>query len=509
MIDKIMLFSDDFRIGSNSPIVIKNLKKFNAKNDLEKTENEKVLFKTTDNKFQYGNIAELKTENFFLKIFNKESLKLNLFQPENNLEDMTEKDLNLKLNQLEKELKEIGIRINSSGLKPGIYKGAIEIIPDNPNVEKVCIELTLNVLFSLSYTIEKNELYLSPRNVDNIKLNLKNIAKRDLVLQGKLTSSHSWISFSENTFSLPTDGEKTIDCIIKAPGLRFDKSRDYDCNIMITYSLDNQSFEEVNIPLIIKVSNYKPSLEYQISSNKYICYPEKSKTIELFIFNQGEVGSYLDIELKCSKDWISFLQKDYIIKYDEKLSVPLVFNDRKNMKQGVYECQITIQSNDPNNKKEIINLLFEVIPDTCTVTLQISNSVAYIKKASKDEIIRINLDVAPCIKNGRTLVPLRFISDVSGAKIEYIVQQDNEIRVRYKDIYVRLWLQRKGYRQYDALVQIADEEPVKVYLDAPPMIIDGRTMVPLRFIADAFGAKIDWDSNAQTITLNIEIDYRD
>jgi len=117
MIDKIMLFSDDFKIGSNSPIIIKDLKKFNAKTDLEKIENEKALFQTLDNKFQFGNSAELKTDNFFLKIFNKESLKLNLFQPENNLDDMTEKDLNLKLKQLEKELKDNDIHLNLDNSK--------------------------------------------------------------------------------------------------------------------------------------------------------------------------------------------------------------------------------------------------------------------------------------------------------------------------------------------------------------------------------------------------------
>ena len=42
----------------------------------------------------------------------------------------------------------------------------------------------------------------------------------------------------------------------------------------------------------------------------------------------------------------------------------------------------------------------------------------------------------------------------------------------------------------------------KVYPDVPPQIIDGRTMVPLRFISELFGAEISWDNNTQTVYIN-------
>ena len=40
-----------------------------------------------------------------------------------------------------------------------------------------------------------------------------------------------------------------------------------------------------------------------------------------------------------------------------------------------------------------------------------------------------------------------------------------------------------------------------VQLDAPPTIINGRTMVPLRFVSETFGAEIGWDGKEQKITL--------
>ena len=38
-------------------------------------------------------------------------------------------------------------------------------------------------------------------------------------------------------------------------------------------------------------------------------------------------------------------------------------------------------------------------------------------------------------------------------------------------------------------------------MDAPAQIIDSRTLVPLRFVGEAFGCIINWDNDAQTAEL--------
>lgn len=38
--------------------------------------------------------------------------------------------------------------------------------------------------------------------------------------------------------------------------------------------------------------------------------------------------------------------------------------------------------------------------------------------------------------------------------------------------------------------------------DVPPQIIDGRTMVPVRFIAEALGSEIEWDADKKTVFIN-------
>src|SRR5690606_17057096 len=40
-----------------------------------------------------------------------------------------------------------------------------------------------------------------------------------------------------------------------------------------------------------------------------------------------------------------------------------------------------------------------------------------------------------------------------------------------------------------------------VPLDAPPYLRNGRTMLPLRFISEAFGAEVHWNEQARRVTI--------
>ena len=40
-----------------------------------------------------------------------------------------------------------------------------------------------------------------------------------------------------------------------------------------------------------------------------------------------------------------------------------------------------------------------------------------------------------------------------------------------------------------------------IEIDQPGTIIDGRTLAPLRFVAEAFGGTVRWDGGTQTATI--------
>jgi hypothetical protein len=102
----------------------------------------------------------------------------------------------------------------------------------------------------------------------------------------------------------------------------------------------------------------------------------------------------------------------------------------------------------------------------------------------------VSLDAAPVIVNNRTLVPLRFISESFGANVKWDpVLRIVEINFNGTDIKL----------QIDN--ELASVGGKKIVLDAPPQIIKGRTMVPLRFIVESFNAHVEWDGDTQTITI--------
>ncbi|MDD4614672.1 MAG: stalk domain-containing protein, partial [Caldisericia bacterium] len=143
----------------------------------------------------------------------------------------------------------------------------------------------------------------------------------------------------------------------------------------------------------------------------------------------------------------------------------------------------TIKAIDKIGNEKVIDLHI-VYPEKKIVILRIGNNQAEVNGQF------VKLDAPPTIINGRTMVPLRFVSETFGAEIGWD-GNEQKITLIYYGKTVQLWIGRS--------TAIVNDDPM--ILDAPPTIINGRTMVPLRFCAETFGAEVGWDGSTQTITL--------
>jgi len=38
-------------------------------------------------------------------------------------------------------------------------------------------------------------------------------------------------------------------------------------------------------------------------------------------------------------------------------------------------------------------------------------------------------------------------------------------------------------------------------MDVAPTVIDGRTLVPVRFVSEAFGTEVEWDANTRIVSI--------
>ncbi|MBQ6553647.1 MAG: copper amine oxidase N-terminal domain-containing protein, partial [Firmicutes bacterium] len=101
----------------------------------------------------------------------------------------------------------------------------------------------------------------------------------------------------------------------------------------------------------------------------------------------------------------------------------------------------------------------------------------------------VESDVAPQITaEGRTVVPLRVISETLGAKVDW----DSETKT--------VTAEKDGKTLSLTIgAKVMDNNGAKLTLDSPAQIVDGRTMVPLRVISESFGCKVDWDGASKTV----------
>ncbi|WP_349408734.1 stalk domain-containing protein [Pseudalkalibacillus sp. SCS-8] len=117
----------------------------------------------------------------------------------------------------------------------------------------------------------------------------------------------------------------------------------------------------------------------------------------------------------------------------------------------------------------------------------------------KDDPVEVNVEIdgvkqtfdQPAIlEKGRTLVPLRGVFEKMGASVTWD-QDSSTVHVKKDDKHISLKVGSKT-------AYINGE---KVTLDVPSKMINYRTMVPLRFVSEALGAKVYWDSSSLTASI--------
>lgn len=104
--------------------------------------------------------------------------------------------------------------------------------------------------------------------------------------------------------------------------------------------------------------------------------------------------------------------------------------------------------------------------------------------------LTLSLEIPPVILNGRTLVPFRAITESMNIPVSW---DDKSRSVTASDGTTTVRL------QIDNPIAYINNNPVT--LDAAPKIMNGRTLIPLRFFSEAFDCKVDWNSTLRRVTI--------
>lgn len=111
------------------------------------------------------------------------------------------------------------------------------------------------------------------------------------------------------------------------------------------------------------------------------------------------------------------------------------------------------------------------------------------KEALINGVAKAN-DVEPVIVNSHTMLPIRFIAEELGAKVDW-KQETQTVSVETDAIKISLVI-GEGF---------ATVNGEKIALDTPSFIKDSRTFLPLRFVMENLGADVKWDENTRQVKI--------
>ncbi len=107
-----------------------------------------------------------------------------------------------------------------------------------------------------------------------------------------------------------------------------------------------------------------------------------------------------------------------------------------------------------------------------------------------------SMDTAPLIRESRTLLPIRFVAEPLGAAVSWDEGQ-RKVTILLEGTTVELWIDQNRARVKGVDTSIDPANPGVVPIIVPP----GRTMLPLRFIAESLGCQVLWQETTREVTV--------
>ncbi|MEZ4812370.1 MAG: stalk domain-containing protein [Caldisericia bacterium] len=159
------------------------------------------------------------------------------------------------------------------------------------------------------------------------------------------------------------------------------------------------------------------------------------------------------------------------------------------------EYTITVE-NELGDSETIGPFFVKCIQEEIIMLFTIGSKTAYVNGIEWPT----QLDAAPFIveSSNRTVVPFRFIGERIGATLDYSPKDAAVEKVWYEidsavegHVLVEVWINKTT----------AKKNGIAVEMDQAPLIRNGRTVVPIRFVAENLGAKVEWFADTRQVKI--------
>lgn len=149
------------------------------------------------------------------------------------------------------------------------------------------------------------------------------------------------------------------------------------------------------------------------------------------------------------------------------------------------------------NVKKIISLLTAA---AAVVSMSVSAFAATPSVYLNGE--KMTFDAEPFIENDRTLVPLRAIFEACGATITWDQSTLTALGIKTIKTVDDTEETSSIVVQIDNQTAFVDSKPYE--LDVPAKVVNDRTFVPIRFVAEALGEKVEWNQDELRVDITLD-----
>lgn len=145
--------------------------------------------------------------------------------------------------------------------------------------------------------------------------------------------------------------------------------------------------------------------------------------------------------------------------------------------------------------ENMTNINKDIVIDTPNANYSNSIDVADLDDPSRIKVFlndnRVYFDVDPVIQNSRTLVPVRKIAEEMNMDVQWNQSKKTVTATKNGTTIVLKINDKKAYVNGKL-----------VYLDVPAKIVNGRTIIPVRFFSEKLNSVVNWDGKTRTVLIN-------
>jgi len=264
-----------------------------------------------------------------------------------------------------------------------------------------------------------------------------------------------------------------------------------------TFTFSNiSSFNPDNLFIVSFIQNTKTMEIYQAEELKLrkeniapsiLNSDQNINSLPLKVYLKGNYGGPFDVQVSRDSEFKTIL-------IDKSFSGNIFDIDKGDLLSGTYY----LRAREKNNGyySEWSGVFQFMLSASKNIVLQVDTPYMYVE--GKKTEIDPGRDTAPVIIKewGRTVLPVRAIVEALNGTVKWD-EIKRKVTIEFNSITIELWIDNPKAK-INGIESWIDPDNH----DVKPLILNSRTMLPLRFVAESLGCTIDWNSTTRIITLD-------